>query len=64
MEAQQLWAIQKRWLGKEGKEQDVIFEVGIIKEFKSGWAIDCGKGRQALVKIYPILIFQNTTECF
>lgn len=64
MEPQQLCAIQKRRLGKEGKEQDVIFEVEIIKEFKSGWAMDCGKGRQTLVKIYPILISQNTTKCF
>lgn len=42
----------------------MIFEVGIIKEVKSGWAIDCGKGRQTLVKIYSILISQNTTKCF
>lgn len=35
MEPRQLCAIQKRRLGKEGKEQDVIFEVEIIKEFKS-----------------------------
>lgn len=33
-----------RPLGKEGKEQDVIFEAGTIKEFKGGWAIDSGKG--------------------
>lgn len=42
----------------------MIFEVGIVKEFKGGWAIDCRKGRQTLVKIYSIFISQNTTKCF
>lgn len=43
MELQQLYAIEKRWLGKEGKEQDVTFEARITKEFKGEWATDCGR---------------------
>lgn len=34
MEPQQLCAIQKRRLGKEGKEQDVIFEAGSLRNSK------------------------------
>lgn len=51
-EPQQLCAIENRGLGKEGKERDVIFEAGIIKEFKGGWAIDYGKRRQTLVRYF------------
>lgn len=64
MEPQQLCAIQKRRLGKEGKEQDVAFEAGIIKEFKSGWAIDCGKGRQTLVRFIQFLFLRIQQNVF
>lgn len=49
---------QKRWLGEAGKEQDGITEEGTINEFKGGWAIACGKGRQALVRYFQFLFFR------
>lgn len=58
MEPQQLCAIENRRLGKEGKERDVIFEAGIIKEFKGGRAIEYGKGRQTLVRYFQFLFLK------
>lgn len=36
----------------------MIFEARIIKEFKGGWAKDCGKGRQTLVRYAEFLFLR------
>lgn len=36
----------------------MIFEAGIIKEFKGGWTIGCGKGRQTLVRYFQFLFLR------
>lgn len=58
MEPQQFCATESRQLGKEGKEQDVIFEAGTIKEFKGGWPIDCGKGKPTLVRYFQFIFLR------